>query len=143
MGYPGGIAENELLQRLTGDGGSVQASRDGKGRDDVVIGRSDVSLPADPDERESALEQRCIDAAYASPVWRRMMDAPVPLRSIDGPVDLHDRAVFDASGVVARGVLEIHDPLVARISRVDLSVGNSPESLVRADLPKMPAVERG
>ena len=69
-------------------------------------------------------------------------DAVAP-GDVDGLEDVHLEGVLDQPVRVARGVLEIHDPGVARGARIGDGGGRAEENLVRADGAERPAAEGG
>ena len=77
----------------------------------------------------------------AAAVWDGVENRPVPAGHVNRPVDLDRRVVFDLPGPVPRGAIEIHDVPVSWIIRVDLAMGDAPQTLVLSDLSEALTVE--
>ena len=70
----------------------------------------------------------------AAAIVHVVKDRAVPFRWIDGSQQIDVGLELDLPGGVARGEIEIDDPLIPRMGRIDLVVREADDPLVRPDV---------
>lgn len=156
-----GVVEDELVPVDAGDRGAVGLGGDRELAAHQAALARHVGLPAVPDHRIALVHQepgsdlRCqsgivrvraavypvAHGALPAPIEDVVEDATVSPCRIDRLEDLDVHPVLDSAPLVAGCPLQVHDPGVAGVRRVELAVRIADQPLVRAHLPEDVALE--
>ena len=149
-----GVLGDELLPHHAGDAGDDRKAR----RQAIVAGRH-VALPAAPHHREAAPHQKAVAGMLRVPAVRRTVEprhdrlvaaighvvdeAPVAAIEIERLQDPKVAAILDIALRVARGPIEVDDPGIQRMCRIEFAEYRAVQALIGADGAEFRAAEHG
>jgi hypothetical protein len=149
-----GVLGDELLPHGPGDAGDHRQTR----RQAVVAGRY-VALPAAPHHRESVSHQKAVAGMLGVPAVRRPVEprhdrlvaaighvvdeTAVAASEIERLQDPEVAAILDIAPRVARGPIEVDDPGIQGICRIEFAEYRAVQALIGTDGAEFRAAEHG
>ena len=149
-----GVLGDELLAHHAGDAGDDRKAR----RQAIVAGRH-VALPAAPHHREAAPHQKAVAGMLGVPAVRRPVEprhdrlvaaighvvdeAPVAAIEIERLQDPEVALILDIAVRVARGPIEVDDPGIQGMCRIEFAEYRAVQALIGPDGAEFRAAEHG